>query len=168
VEDGIYTLAVKTRDAIAVAAIAIATAACGSTQMPATTAPTAVDVPSDLAGNWTGTGNDPQGAVTFAWTLTQTGAALSGRASMNSTNPNDGSCGSCHKQKTGTISGSVSGGAVTLTLEFPEGGADITPLCGLRLTAAAADVTSHRIAATYTGTTTCEGPITGGTLVMTR
>jgi hypothetical protein len=167
-EQTLYTRAMKARDGVAAAAVAMMTVGCGSPHMPATTAPTTVDVPSDLSGSWSGTGNDPQGAVTFTWTLRQTGSALSGAASMSSVNPNDGSCGSCHKQKTGTIAGSVAGSAVTLTLDFPEGGTDITPLCGLRLTAAAGDVTSQRIAATYTGTTSCEGPIEGGTLVMTR
>ena len=60
------------------------------------------------------------------------------------------------------------GAALTLTLDFPAGGSDITPLCGITITATTSDVTPGRIAAAYTGTTTCEGPIAGGALVMTR
>ena len=48
------------------------------------------------------------------------------------------------------------------------GGADLTPLCGITMSAVATDITPGRIAATYTGTTTCEGPIAGGTLVVVQ
>jgi hypothetical protein len=57
---------------------------------------------------------------------------------------------------------------LTLTLDFPAGGTDITPLCGITMTATTTDVAAGRIAAAYTGTTTCEGPITDGTLVVMR
>ena len=87
---------------------------------------------------------------------------------MNSANPTDGSCGSCHKQKNGTVSGTLSGGALTLTLDFPSGGTDITPLCGLTMNATTSDIASGRIASAYTGTTTCEGAITDGALVVVR
>ena len=53
-------------------------------------------------------------------------------------------------------------------LDFPAGGADITPLCGITIHAATADIVARRIAAAYTGTTTCEGPITDGTLMVVR
>jgi hypothetical protein len=123
---------------------------------------------SNLTGTWTGSGNDAQGAETFVWTLTQSGDRLSGSAVLNSANPADGSCGSCHKQKTGTLAGTISNGALTLALDFPEGGSDITPLCGITMHAATRDIAAGRIVATYTGTTTCEGPITDGTLTVTR
>jgi hypothetical protein len=142
--------------------------ACASPRSLSTTAPTGANAPADLRGIWTGSGTDPQGPVTFRWTLTQSDGTLSGTAVMDPADPADGSCGSCHKQKIGTVSGAIAGAALTLTLDFPEGGTDLTPLCGLRMTATAADVTPRRIAATYTGTTTCEGPIAGGTLVMAR
>jgi hypothetical protein len=123
---------------------------------------------TNLSGSWTGTGTDAQGAETFKLTLTQTGERISGSAVLDSANRNDGSCGSCHKQKNGTAAGTLSGGALTLTLEFPDGGADITPLCGITMNATTKDVAAGRIAASYTGTTTCEGPITDGTLVVAR
>ena len=87
---------------------------------------------------------------------------------LDSADRNDGSCGSCHKQKTGTLSGTLSNGALTLTLDFPEGGTDITPLCGIIMHVATSDMAAGRIAAAYTGTTTCEGPITDGKLTVTR
>ena len=138
--------------------------ACGATA-PATPS---LSASSSLAGTWTGTGTDPQGAETFQWSVVQSGDSISGTAVMNSANPTDGSCGSCHKQKNGTLSGTMSNGALTLTLSFPAGGTDITPLCGLTMNTSATNVADSQISATYTGTTTCEGPISDGTFVMHR
>ena len=87
---------------------------------------------------------------------------------LDPADPSDGTCGSCHKQKHGTLAGTLSNGALTLTLDFPQGGTDLTPLCGLTMNAATTDVASGRITANYTGTTTCEGPITDGRLLVTR
>lgn len=143
-------------------------AGCGSpASTPASPSGTTTTA-GNLTGNWTGTGNDAQGAETFKWTLTQAGTALSGTAVLDSANRNDGSCGSCHKQKNGTLSGSLVNGALTLTLDFPEGGSDITPLCGITMHATTTDIAAGRINATYTGTTTCEGPINDGTLTVVR
>ena len=123
---------------------------------------------ANLTGTWTGTGNDAQGAETFSWSITQVGDQISGSVVLDSANRNDGSCGSCHKQKTGTLAGAVSGGTLALTLDFPAGGNDITPLCGITMHASTSDITAGRIAAVYTGTTTCEGLITDGTLTVSR
>ena len=151
------------------AALLCSLAACGSATMPASPTPApAASSSANLAGTCTGTGNDAQGAETFRWTITQTGDRISGAAVLDSANRDDGSCGSCHKQKTGTVAGTLSGGALTLTLDFPAGGSDITPLCGLTLHATTSDVAAGRISASYTGTTTCEGPISDGRLTVSR
>jgi hypothetical protein len=146
-------------------------AGCGS-PASAPSSPTGMAAPAvpvtTVAGTWIGTGSDAQGSETFSWTITQTGTSLTGTAVLDSANRNDGSCGSCHKQKSGTLSGTLSNGALTLTLDFPEGGTDITPLCGITMHATATDIAAGRINATYTGTTTCEGPINDGTLTVTR
>jgi len=147
-------------------------ACCSSPTAPVVNAPVVVTpaapAAGNLTGNWTGTGSDAQGAETFKWTVTQDGDRLTGTAVLDSANPNDGSCGSCHKQKHGTLTGTLSNGALALTLDFPEGGSDITPLCGITMHATSSDVTAGRITATYTGTTTCEGPISDGTLTVAR
>jgi hypothetical protein len=98
----------------------------------------------------------------------QTDQAISGTSVLEPADRTDGTCGSCHKQKVGTVSGSIVGATLTLTLAFPSGGGDLTPLCGITMTATTSEVTDGRIAAAYTGTTTCEGPITDGTLMMVR
>ena len=159
----------KTLAPLIVAALILPLAGCGSPAGSASTSPTTT-TPSaaNLTGTWTGTGNDAQGAETFKWTITQSGNALTGSAVLDSANRNDGSCGSCHKQKNGTLAGTLTNGALTLTLDFPAGGGDLTPLCGITMHATTNDVAAGRIAASYTGTTTCEGAITDGTLTVTR
>jgi hypothetical protein len=122
----------------------------------------------NLSGAWTGVGTDAQGPEKFRWTLTQTDSAVAGTAILEPADPTDGTCGSCHKQKSGIITGRISENALTLTLDFPRGGNDLTPLCGLTLTATATELAAGRIAALYTGSTTCEGPITDGMLVVSR
>jgi hypothetical protein len=171
---GLYSGVVKISIPLLLAAILVTAGCSSSTSSPSapTITTTTTTVPgfssANLTGTWKGTGNDAQGAETFSWTVTQNGDQLSGAAVLNSANPDDGSCGSCHKQKSGTLSGTLSNGALTLTLDFPAGGSDITPLCGITLHAATSDIAGGRIAATYTGTTTCEGPIADGTLTVTR
>ena len=154
------------------AALLIPLNGCGSPASgpaaPTSTTPPPASSAANLTGTWTGTGTDAQGAETFRWNVTQTGDRLSGSAVLDSADRNDGSCGSCHKQKTGTLAGTLSNGALTLTLDFPEGGTDITPLCGITMHVATSDMSAGRIAATYTGTTTCEGPISDGRLTVTR
>ena len=100
--------------------------------------------------------------------MTQNGDQLSGAVVLNSANPDDGSCGSCHKQKTGTLSGTLSNGGSHADAGLPPGGGDITPLCGITMHTTTRDIAAGRIAASYTGTTTCEGPIADGTLTVTR
>ena len=152
------------------AALLTPLAGCGPSAAPLPASPTPNTTPTasatNLTGTWTGTGTDAQGPETFRWTVTQTGDSISGTVWLDSANPADGSCGSCHKKKTGTLAGTLVGGALTLTLDFPAGGTDITPLCGITMHATTTDVAAGRIAAAYTGTTTCEGPITDGTMVV--
>src|SRR4051794_6091539 len=103
------------------AALLLPLAACGSSPAAPVSALPVVIAPAagNLTGTWTGTGTDAQGAETFKWVLTQDGDRLTGSAVLDSANPTDGSCGSCHKQKHGTLSGTLSNGGLALTLDFP-------------------------------------------------
>lgn len=138
--------------------------ACGSVS------PTAPVNPSlTLAGKWSGSGSDPQGAEQLALTVTQSGDALAGTADMKPLNAADGSCASCHKVKSGTLSGSTNGTTLTMKVIFPAGGNGVpTPMCTIAFDLSAAGVTSDRIAATYTGDDSCEGSFSGGTLTIAR
>jgi hypothetical protein len=152
-----------------IAALLATATGCGpSTTAPNATAGLTPGASLNLSGTWIGTGTDAQGPEKFRWTLTQTGNNVTGTAMLDPADPTDGTCGSCHKQKSGTFAGMISGAALTMTLDFPEGGGDVTPLCGLTMKATTTDVAVGRIASAYTGSTTCEGPITDGMLVMSR
>src|SRR5436309_3047635 len=107
------TLMVVAASALMVFAISCA----GSPTVPAsqpipTPAPAPPPPPAPqigFAGTWTGTGADSQGATTVAWSLTQTGSTVSGTVTTQAVNPDDGSCNSCHRNKRGSVSGTISG-----------------------------------------------------------
>jgi hypothetical protein len=147
-------------------------AACSSpapTTPTAPIAPTTPTAPLNITGAWNGAGSDPQGSEKMSWMVAQNGSAVSGTADLAPLNAADGSCASCHKFKTGTISGSLSGTSLAMRIVFPSGGDGVpTPMCTITFDASAASVSSSRIDATYTGDDSCEGPFVGGTFVMTR
>ena len=157
-----------------VAVLVCAVAGCGAPTAPTSAPPAPTpSVPTppvtlNLTGTWIGVGTDAQGGEKFRWTVTHTGDRVSGDVTLEPSNATDGSCGSCHKQKAGTLEGTLTDGALRLTLDFPAGGKDITPLCSITMHASTTDVAAGRIAASYTGTTSCEGAITDGTLTVTR
>jgi hypothetical protein len=141
---------------------------CGSS--PA--APQAAQVPVpptpvSLAGIWSGTGSDPHGPETLTWTLTQVGSMVSGPVQMAPLHE-DGSCGSCHKHKKGTVAGTLSGTTLKMTLVFPAGGDVVTPMCAITFDAEAPGVAGNLISATYSGDDSCEESFRGGTFVMAR
>ena len=121
-----------------------------------------------LAGTWTGTGSDGLGPETFTWDLAQSGNTLSGSVRMRPLSETDGSCSSCHKVKDGTVSGSISGSAVTLRMSFALGGAQPTPTCLVTMDVSASGVTSTSLSSTYNGRDSCEPAVGPGTITMTR
>jgi hypothetical protein len=126
-------------------------------------------VPASLTGNWTGTANDSQGATVVAWSLTQSGNDLTGTVMTRSVNPNDGSCNSCHRNKSGSLTGILSDGTLTLRMFFAAGAAgDPTPACSATLTGTATSIGDGRLSGSYSGFDTCEGAFESGTLTMAR
>ena len=101
-------------------------------------------------------------------TLAQSGDAVSGTAITRAVDPTDGTCASCHKNKDGTLAGTVSGSSLTLKMMFPTGGDVPTPICSVTIDATASNVTGGRMATTYTGEDSCEGPFTDGSFTMDR
>src|SRR5262245_7552523 len=98
--------------------------ACGSTP-PTMVNPIAPPPPTaavNLSGTWSGTGSDSFGPELVTWVLTQSGTSVSGTAALNAVDPADGSCGSCHKVKRGTLTGTLSGTSLSVTMKFPAGG----------------------------------------------
>ncbi len=163
-----------TRRAAAVI-VALAAAACGApSTSPSVPAPASPPTPTasvlNLSGRWSGTGSDPQGAEQIALTMTQSDTGLlTGTADLKPLNAADGSCASCHKFKSGTFTGSVSGATVAMKIVFPAGGDGVpTPMCTITFDLSAAGVTGDRVNASYAGDDSCEGAFTGGTLAIAR
>jgi len=145
---------------------------CGGSATQPIVAPTPVLPPAPqagLAGTWTGTGADSQGAITVAWSLTQSGDSVSGTVKTQAVNPNDGSCNSCHRNKSGSLLGTISKSTLNVTMFFAAGGnGDPTPACSATLTGRMAIVAEPSLTVDYAGADTCEGPFMNGTLVMVR
>ena len=110
-----------------------------------------------------------QGRETLVWTVTQNGSGFSGRADMRPLDAADGSCASCHKFKSGTVTGTINGTMVTIKLVFPAGGEGVpTPMCTIVFDLSAAGASTERIAGMYSGDDSCEGSFEGGTFTMDR
>lgn len=121
----------------------------------------------NVTGAWNGTGSDSFGPERVTWVLTQSGTAVTGIAEFKAADPNDGSCGSCHKVKKGTFTGTLAGASLSVAMNFPAGGDVPTPICVANLSGSAT-VLDRRITATYTGTDTCEGIFADGKIELTR
>ena len=138
--------------------------ACGSSVTSPTTTGT-----SGLGGTWRGTGLDSQGSTIVTWTLSQTGANVSGTVKTQAVDQNDGSCGSCHRNKSGTFTGAIDGTTLRLTMFFAAGvDGDPTPACTATLSGTASTAAANQMTAVYAGEDSCEGPFLNGNLPMTR
>lgn len=122
----------------------------------------------DLSGTWSGNGSDSQGAETFTWVVAQTGPNISGAVRTLPADPTDGSCASCHKNKFGTILGTLANGNLAVTMTFPTGGDVPTPICSVTMNAVATVVTSRQIVANYSGGDSCEGPFVDGAFTIVK
>ncbi len=128
--------------------------------------PSAAPAPT-LTGTWTGTGADSQGTTSVTWTLTQSGDSVSGTVRTQAVDPTDGSCNSCHRNKSGTVTGTMSGTSVSLRMFFAAGAdGDPTPICSQTLDGIASRSGEGGIVGTYAGADTCEGQLANGTLSM--
>ncbi len=142
--------------------------ACGAGMTPAAM-PSAPSQLVNLSGSWGGASTDSQGLTVVAWTLTQSGSSVAGTVRTNAPDPADGSCNSCHRNKSGTITGTISGDVLTMTLRFAAGAdGDPTPICSATMTGTATSAANGQLAGAYSGSDTCEGPFLNGSLSMTR
>jgi hypothetical protein len=161
---------------VAAAALVVALA-CGSPTMPSQPAqpaapatPTApAPQPLDISGAWSGTSIDSQGTTVVNWTITQSGSDVSGTVTTRAPDPADGSCNACHRNKSGTFTGTVAGDILTINLHFAAGvDGDPTPICSATMTGSASRIASGDLSGNYTGSDTCEGPFLDGRLTMSR
>jgi len=156
---------------ISTTALAVLAMSCGGSPVasPVASMMVAPSQPIGLDGRWSGTGIDSQGATIVTWSLTQTGTSASGTVKTEAVNPTDGSCNSCHRNKTGTFMGTLSGTTLTMTMFFAAGGdGDPTPACNAMVTATSSHAGADTVSAAYSGADSCEGPFTNGTLMMKR
>ena len=156
-------------------ALLLAVGSCASpaapTPAPSASPPPTVPAPAsvDLSGSWSGTAADSQGPTLVSWQLSQAGAAVSGTVRTTATNPSDGSCSSCHRNKSGTVTGTLSGTSLMLTMTFAAGGdGDPTPECSATLNVTSTSVSNATVGSIYSGSDTCEGAFTNGTMTMRR
>jgi len=161
------------RQLLGLIAVAIAATRCGAPAMPAaSSAPTPVTPAAaspDLSGAWSGSANDSQGPTTVTWVLSQSGANVTGTVRTNAVNPDDGSCSSCHRNKSGTVTGTLNGSSLTLTMLFAAGGdGDPTPACSATLNVSSTSVSNTQVSSAYAGSDTCEGAFTNGTMNVHR
>jgi len=96
----------------------------------------------------------------MTWSLTQSGTAFSGGLAIT-----DSSTGT---KATGTVSGSISGSSFTFSLSVPAGGAD-GALGSCSATASGqGSVSGASLSGSYTGTNSCSGTISTGSLTLSR
>lgn len=157
----------------AAAATLVVAIACGGS--PARPSPLPQPVtpplaqPIGISGAWTGTSVDSQGTTVVNWTITQSGSDVSGTVTTRAPDPTDGSCNACHRNKSGTFTGTIAGDVLTLTLHFAAGvDGDPTPICSATMTGAASRIASGDLSGNYTGSDTCEGAFLDGRLTMSR
>lgn len=138
-------------------------AAAGPLEPPPTFTGTGVD--SNLNTGAAGTG---MGTMVVTWRMTQDGANVSGTVTTQSTDA-PGTCASCHRSRTGALTGTISGTSLIWTVSFPENAAsDPTPSCASTLTGTIADITANSVSGPYSGSDSCEGQYTNGSLTMAR
>jgi len=141
--------------------IAACAASCGGT-VP--TAPVAV---TNLSGTWDATASDSQGLATMRLTLQHTNDRLTGTVSFKYAGGND--CNTCHRQTTGSVSGTVSANSVAFLMNFPAGNPlSPTPICSATIQGATSAVSSVTLSAGYFGEDSCMGKFSGGVLNLTR
>jgi hypothetical protein len=155
---------------LVVVALTLVVVACGSSMSPMS--PSSSSSPSktlNVAGSWSGTSFDSQGATVVTWTITQSGTQVSGTVTTQAPDPLDGSCNSCHRNKHGTFSGTINATLLTMNMEFAAGvDGDPTPICSSTMTGSASSAATGELVGAYTGSDSCEGAFLNGTLTMNK
>jgi hypothetical protein len=130
--------------------------ACSGASSSTPAAPSASSV--NVAGSWRGTATDSSGEGSLTLQVTQSGTDLSGTVTMSVITVTG----------RGTVTGTVSGSTIRLTITIPAGGFD-APFSGCTATVSGdGQASASAINATYTGTNSCSGPVTKGQLTLTK
>jgi hypothetical protein len=132
------------------------TAACKGTSSSAPAAPSVTVV--SLAGSWRGTATDSSGPGTVSMQVTQSGTNLTGTVSMSVITATG----------RGTLTGTVSGSSIHLTIAIPAGGFDAPFASCTASVSGDGQASASSITVIYTGTNSCSGPITKGELTLSK
>ncbi len=132
------------------------TTACKSDSATTPAAPAATVL--NVAGSWRGTATDSSGPGTISLQITQSGTNLTGTVNMSVTTATG----------RGTLTGTISGSTIHLTIAIPAGGFDAPfGTCTASVTGDGA-ASASSITAIYTGTNSCSGSITKGELTLSK
>ena len=160
---------------ITATAFAALTVACGSgSGMPEAATTNTNESPPTFTGK--GLDSNPNtvaaatgdGTTFVTWRMSQDGMNVSGTMTTKSPDPMGTTCHSCHRSRTGTLSGTISGTTLTWMATFPATPDDPTPSCAATLTGTISDITADSVSGTYSGQDSCEGAYSNGTLAMAR
>lgn len=95
---------------------------------------------------------------------------ISGTVSFNFTgSPDD--CNTCHRQTTGTVTGTLSGNQLHFLMNFPFGDSlSPTPMCEINIQGDSASVAPGltSFTASYAGDDSCLGKFSGGAMQLNR
>lgn len=92
--------------------------------------------------------------------VTQTGTDLSGTVAMTVTGAST--------TGRGTLTGTLSGATIRVTITVPAGGFDAPYGTCNASVSAEGQASASSITATYSGTNSCSGPVTGGQLTLSK
>jgi hypothetical protein len=112
--------------------------------------------PTTLSGKYQGPASDVTGSGVLTLNVSQSGSTVSGTAITSATAGSPGT--------SGTVSGTLSGSTLTFTITFTTS----NPPCTITISGTATGVTSSTIAGTYSATSTCGNPVSGGTFSLTK
>jgi hypothetical protein len=114
----------------------------------------------DITGVWSGTASDSSGPGRMTWRLTQTGPTVTGTIFLSTP------LGTVVFN--GNFSGTVSGQALTFSIDVPRGGIPTLPSCSVTLQGTSTTITNTILMGIYAGTNSCTGPFSNGSFNLTK
>jgi uncharacterized protein (TIGR03437 family) len=114
----------------------------------------------DITGVWSGTASDSSGPGRMTWRLTQTGPTVTGTIFLSTP------LGTVVFN--GNFSGTVSGQALTFSIDVSRGGIPTLPSCSVTLQGTSTTITNTILMGIYAGTNSCTGPFSNGSFNLTK
>lgn len=139
----------------------LSVSACRGGESPAPTAPSTPPAAAvNIAGQWRGIAEDSSGPGSITIQVTQSGNNLSGAVTMAVTGTSI--------TGRGTLTGTLTGSTLRFTITIPAGGFDAPyASCNVSVTGDGR-ATATSITASYSGTNSCSGAVTGGDMNLSK